>query len=186
MRHLVAFLVGAVLSTSLGLAPVADADDAGPLYPLVDAAVQRLQTADPVAAFKWVNGGAVEDPARVQQVLDAVGADAADRGVDPQAVRAAFADQIHATEGVQYTRFGQWKFDPAAAPTSAPDLTASRAAIDDLNRTMVAEMARNWGALRGPGCAHDLDEATRAVVQERELDALYQQALAFATHAYCR
>ena len=37
-------------------------------------------------------------------------------------VRTIFTDQIAATEGIEYTRFGQWKFDPATAPTTAPDL----------------------------------------------------------------
>lgn len=174
------------MTVPIVLAPSTWADEPNPLYDLVDAAAARLQTADPVAAVKWVDGGAVEDPVRVQKVLDAVGADAANRGIDPQAVRTIFTDQVHATEGIQYTRFGQWKFDPAAAPTSAPDLAASRAAIDELNRTMVAEMAENWNALRGPGCATDLDDAQHSVVARRLLDPLHQQALTFATRGYCR
>jgi chorismate mutase len=185
VRYTVALLVGAILSAPLGVAPTAHADDLSPLYDLVDAAAQRLQTADPVAAFKWVNGGSIEDPPRVQQVLDAVGADAAGRGVDPQSVRTFFTDQVHATEGIQYTRFGQWKLDPAAAPATAPDLSASRATIDELNRTMVSEIALQWGSLRGPGCVQDLADAERAVVMDRQLDPLYQQALTFATHSYC-
>lgn len=39
------------------------------MFPLVDAAAQRLQTADPVAASKWLNGGEITDAARVQQVI---------------------------------------------------------------------------------------------------------------------
>jgi chorismate mutase len=186
VRHTVALLAGATLiAIPFVVAPTARADDPGPLYELVDAAAARLETADPVAAFKWVDGGAVEDPARVQQVLDAVGADAVDRGIDPQSVRTVFADQIHASEGVQYTRFGQWKLDPAAAPTTAPDLAASRTAIDDLNHTMVAEMAQHWDVLRGPICARDRDDAERAVVARHHMDALHRQALAFATRSYC-
>lgn len=185
MRHTVAFLVLTLLGGLIGVAPAAHADDRSPLYDLVDAAAQRLLTADPVAAFKWVNGGPIEDPPRVRQVLDAVGADAAERGIDQQFVRSAFEDQVHATEGVQYTRFGQWKLDPVAAPTTAPDLSASRAAIDGFNCTMVNEMALQWDSLRGPGCGQDADDAERAVVADRQLDPLYEQALAFATSSYC-
>lgn len=184
MRHPAALVAAAVLS-SLIVTPTARADEPSPLYALVDAAAQRLATADPVAAFKWVGGGAIEDPPRVEQVLDTVGADAAGRGIDEQYVRTAFTDQVHATEGIQYIRFGQWKFDPAVAPTTAPDLSTSRAAIDGFNRTMVSEMALQWASLRGPDCTRELDDATRAVESDRRLDPLYQQALTFATRSYC-
>ncbi len=37
------------------------ADSAEPLYDLVDASAQRLQTADAVAANKWITGGPITD-----------------------------------------------------------------------------------------------------------------------------
>ena len=84
-------LVGAFPAT-------ADAEPVDPLYRLVDTAAQRLATADPVAAFKWVNGGPpIDDPPRAAAVLDAVDADATAHGVDPDYVRAIFTDQIDAT-----------------------------------------------------------------------------------------
>lgn len=172
--------------TALAAAPAARADDHDPLHVLVDAAAQRLATADAVAAFKWVQGGSIEDPDRVTQVLDAVAADATARGVDPVFTRRAFEDQIHATESVEYSRFAQWKLDPAGAPTTAPDLSESRAAIDGFNRTMVAEMAGQWPLLAGPGCRPALDEARAAVTRDRGLDPLYVDALGAATRSYCR
>jgi chorismate mutase len=185
VRHTVLFLAGTVLTGLIGTAPAAHADDPSPLYRLVDTAAQRLQTADPVAAFKWVKGGPIDDPPRSRQVVDSVGADATKQGIDPQPVRTIFTDQVHATEGIEYTRFGQWKLDPAAAPTTAPDLSASRAAIDGFNHQMVTEMALHRDSLRGPECGQQRDDAVRAVVMERQLDPLYQQALTFATHSYC-
>lgn len=184
MRLIALLVTGAALG-ALTSAPTANADDTGPLYLLVDTASQRLLTADPVAAVKWVDGGSIEDPARVRQVLDNVGSEARDRGVDDAFVRRAFENQIHATEGIQYFRFGQWKLDPAVAPTSAPDLSESRTAIDGFNRTMVSEIAAQWGVLHGPHCTAALDDARRAVTADRRLDPLYQQALDFATHTYC-
>jgi chorismate mutase len=179
-------LIAACATLALTAAPTAHADDdADPLYRLVDAASQRLLTAEPVAAVKWVDGGSIEDAARARHVLDTVGADARDRGIDEAFVRRAFEDQIHATEGIEYIRFGQWKLDPAAAPASAPDLAESRTAIDGFNRTMVSEMAGQWGVLHGPGCAAALDGARQSVIADRGLDPLYQQALDFATHTYC-
>lgn len=164
--------------------PLAHADD-DQLFRLVDTAVQRLQTADPVAAVKWISGGSIEDPARVEQVLNAVGAQATASGADPAFVRQVFTDQIHATEGIEYLRFSQWKFDPATAPTTAPDLSESRTAIDGFNRTMVAELASQQGVLRGPGCAAAVDMARTQVTMNRQLDQLYQQALVAATKNYC-
>jgi chorismate mutase len=163
----------------------ARADDANPLLALVDAATQRLQTAEPVAASKWRSGGSIEDPQRVDQVLAAVGADARGRGVDVDYVRQIFTDQVHATEAIEYTRFAQWKLDPGAAPGVAPDLSASRATIDRLNGEMVEQMALQRSALHSPDCTGTLDDARAAVADARGLDPLYQQALSFSTHSYC-
>ncbi|GCA99858.1 chorismate mutase [Mycolicibacterium sp. NCC-Tsukiji] len=178
---LAALLIAVVGMTSV---PLAHADD-DPLFRLVDTAAQRLQTADPVAAVKWLKGGSIEDPARVDQVLKAVAAQATASGADPMFVQQVFTDQIHATEGIEYLRFSQWKFDPATAPTTAPDLSESRTAIDGFNRTMVAELAAQRGVLHGPGCAAALDAARAQVVTNQHLDPLYQQALQAATRNYC-
>lgn len=176
-------LVLAVLATPA--LPTAHAEPGSPLYTLVDTAVLRLQTAEPVAESKWVNGGPITDGPRAQQVLDAVGADAAARNVDPAYVQAIFRNQIDATEAIQYTRFGQWKLDPATAPRTAPDLAASRTQIDGYNRAMVEQIALHWDSLQAPTCPTDLQRAVTQVVAERKLDALQQRALDTATGSYC-
>jgi chorismate mutase len=160
-------------------------DDANPLYELVDAATQRLQTAEPVAASKWNTGGPIEDPPRVEQVLGAVSADATGKDVDADYVTRIFTDQIDATEAIESSRFAQWKLDPASAPGAAPDLAASRAIIDRLNGEMVEQVALQWSVLHSPECNGTLDDAKTAVANARGLDPLYQQALAFSTHSYC-
>jgi chorismate mutase len=175
----------ALLSLALTAVAPAHADDANPLVALVDAATARLQTAEPVAATKWINGGSIEDPPRVEQVLAAVSADATDRGVDPAYVRKIFIDQIAATEGIEYTRFGEWKLDPASAPNAAPDLATSRAAIDQLNTQIVDQVALRWPVLHSPDCSGVLDAARTAVTNARMLATLYRQALAVATQSYC-
>nr|WP_090342937.1 chorismate mutase [Mycolicibacterium malmesburyense]CRL73602.1 chorismate mutase [Mycolicibacterium malmesburyense] len=177
------------LLAALGVAlsqAVAVGQPASPLYRLVDTAAQRLATADPVAAAKWINGGPITDTQRAGAVLDAAAADASAHGIDQAYVRAIFADQIDATEGVQYTRFGQWKFDPATAPTAAPDLSQSRSQIDGFNKIMVDEIARQWNSLHSSTCTVDLGTAVDAVANERQLDPLYRTALAAATRSYCR
>jgi chorismate mutase len=173
-------------SLLVGALPViANGEPAGPLYRLVDTAAQRLATADPVAATKWLNGGAITDTTRANQVLDAVGADATSHGIDARFVRAVFTDQIGATEGIQYSRFAQWKFDPSTAPTAAPDLAESRTAIDGFNKVMIDEIALQWDSLHGPACPAEVREATDIVAAARALDPLYRQALSSATRSYC-
>jgi chorismate mutase len=180
--------VGLCLVVALAITPTAAparGDDTNPLFDLVDAATQRLQTAEPVAASKWLTGGSIEDPQRVEQVLAAVNTDATSKGVDGDYVRRIFTDQIHATEAIEYTRFAQWKLDPGAAPGVAPDLAASRTIIDRLNSEMVDQVALQSSVLRSPDCTGMLDDAKTAVTNARTLDPLYQEALSFSTHSYC-
>ncbi len=184
-RRIFLFVVGALLTSQLVLPATAQAEPLGPLHNLVDVAAQRLATADPVAAFKWIDGGPITDPQRAGQVLDAVAADADTHGIDRQYVRTIFTEQIAATEGIEYTRFGQWKFDPASAPTTAPDLSQSRSAIDEFNRSMVDEIALHWNSLHSPSCETDLAGAIDAVAAERRLDGLHRQGLSTATRSYC-
>lgn len=165
-------------------APPAHADDTA-MDALVDAATMRLQAADPVAAAKWLNGGPITDPARVRQVLSDVAAAAGPAGAPAEFVTSVFTDQIDATEAIQYERFSRWKLDPASAPTSAPDLSASRSAIDELNRRMVADIADAWPVLSGPGCVPALQSARDGAAQRHALDPLYRAALEAATRSYC-
>jgi chorismate mutase len=178
--------LAAAIATALAvLAPQAHADDSSALVDLVDAAAQRLQTAEPIAAIKWKTNAPVEDPPRVQQVLAGVAADATAHHIDPGYVDRVFTDQINATDAIEYTRFAQWKLDPPSAPVAPPDLSASRSVIDGVNRAMVDKMALHWDLLHSPECAGGVDNAKSEVVSARQLDTLYQQALSFATRSYC-
>ncbi len=179
-------LAALVALFSVVAAPPAHADSAGPLTPLVDAAAQRLGVAEPVAAVKWNTHGAIEDPGRVRDELDRLGAAAAAERLDTGYVTRVFGDQIDATEAIEYSRFAEWKLNPSGVPAAPPDLSASRAAIDDLNDTMLAQIAANWDALHSPACAAQLSAARNAVIGARRLDGLYQQALASATRSYCQ
>jgi chorismate mutase len=167
-------------------APDAAADATSPLQALVDAAAQRLQTADPVATLKFRTSGQVDDPQREQQVIDAVTADATLANIDTGYVHDVFRNQIDATDSVEHSRFAQWKLDPVSAPSSALDLSALRDTIDKLNHSMVEEIALRWATLHSPSCGADLDAAVDAVAQARDLDPIYRRALGYATHSYCR
>jgi chorismate mutase len=177
----------AAMTTMLAVATAAPAwaDSPEPLYDLVDAAAQRLQTADAVAANKWLTGGPITDPARVKVVLDAVSLDAESHRVATDYVTNVFTNQINATEAIEYARFAGWKFDPAGAPTSAPDLSASRSVIDGLNHRMVEQIAAQWPLLHSPECGAALDAAKTDVAGRRQFDDLYRTALDAATRSYC-
>ncbi len=183
---LIARCGGVIGGLAILVVPPGKADDTSPLTELVDAAAQRLQIAEPVAAFKWSTRGAIEDQGRVQQELAKMAAQASDRQIDPDYVTRVFGDQISATEGIEYSRFADWKLDPGAAPTESADLSASRSAIDDLNQAMLTQLVANWGLLHSPACAAQLDLARRGVIRGRRLDGLYQRALALATRSYCQ
>ncbi len=185
-RSALLLVAGVILAGHCRLPATAGAEPVNPLYRLVDTAAQRLATADPVAASKWINGGPITDTARANDVLDAVGADATAHGVDPQYVRTVFTDQIGATEGVEYSLFGQWKLNPATAPATAPDLSASRSEIDGFNKTMVDEIALQWSSLHSPTCFSQLNDTIDVVATARQLDPLYRQALGSATRSYCQ
>jgi len=173
------------VGTQLVATMQARADATSPLTGLVDAAAQRLQIAEPVAAVKWGTHGAISDPARVQQQLDKLGADATAQHIDPGYVTRVFVDQINATEAIENARFADWQLNPSDVPAAPPDLSASRSAIDELNQTMLTQIVRDWDLLHSLACVPQLDAARSYVIRSRQLDTLYQQALSSATESYC-
>lgn len=183
--HTVPLISAIVTVLTLAGPSQARADGASPLLELVDAAAQRLQVGDDVAAIKWRTGGAIEDPARVGQQLSKLADDAVGEDLDPDYVRRIFTDQISATEAVEHHRFAQWKLDPAAAPVTAPELAASRARIDGFNHVMLAQIGLHWQQLHSPACVAELDQATRTISETRQFDEFYRQALSSATRDYC-
>jgi chorismate mutase len=178
-------LVALAALAAVPVATRAPADSTSPLTELVDAAAQRLQVAEPVAAFKWNSHGPIEDPGRVQQELTKLGADASAQHIDPNYVSRVFGDQINATEAIEYSRFADWKLNPERAPADSPDLSGSRSAIDALNQTMLTQVVVNWDLLHSPACGAQLDAARSDVIGARQLDTLYQRALSLATRSYC-
>jgi chorismate mutase len=167
------------------VAAPARADSTSPLFALVDAAAERLQVADPVAAFKWSAHVPIEDPDRVQQELAKLSADASAQNIDPEYVARVFGDQISATEAIEYRRFADWKLNPPA-PAAPADLSASRSAIDTLNNKILSQIALNWSLLHAPACARQLEDASGETIRARRFDDLYQRAISTATRSYCQ
>lgn len=168
------------------LAPPARAEAPGPLTALVDAAAERLQIAEPVAAYKWSAHAAIEDPVRVEQELAILREDATSQHIDPDYIAQVFDDQINATEAIEYRRFADWKLNPVGAPPAPPDLSAPRAAIDALNTKILSQVVLNWSLLHSPACARSLADARDGAIRVRGFGDLYQQALTTATRSYCQ
>ncbi|QNI12153.1 chorismate mutase [Mycobacterium kubicae] len=175
----------AVIAVFVAAAAPAVADTANPLAELVDAAAQRLATAEPVAAFKWSAQRAIEDPGREQQELDSLADRARDQGLDPDYVARVFRDQINAIDAIEYTRFADWKLNPGAVPAAPQDLSMSRSAIDSLNSEILSQISLNRSLLAAPECAPRLAAAVRNTIRVRLLDSLYQRALTSATGSLC-
>jgi chorismate mutase len=179
--------VGVLAGSLLMLTPAqARADTTSPLTALVDATAQRLQIAESVAAFKWSTQAAIEDPNREQQELAGLREDAAAQHLDPDYVARVFGDQFNAMDAIEYSRFADWKLNPADVPAAPADLSASRAAIDGLNNKIFSQIVLNWSLLGSPGCARQLKDASSETVRAHRFDTLYQQALSRATGSFCQ
>jgi chorismate mutase len=126
----------------------------------------------------------IDDPEREQQVIECVRSSGVVNHIDPDYVEVAFHNLINANNAIQHARWADWKLKRCAAPSWAPDLSLSRATIDRLNQIIVREIAAQWYSLHIASNPLELGAARTAVIIFRQLDNLYQQALAYATHSY--
>ncbi|PWG08114.1 chorismate mutase [Streptomyces sp. V2] len=155
------------------------------LHSIADLAAQRLATADLVAAAKFGTSSPIDDPAREQQVLDAVAAQAEQLGADPDAVRKVFRDQIEANKLVQRGLFQRWTDHPDQAPTSRPDLSVVRVEINRINTELVKALAATTADRSGYVCYPELYISAAQVRHERHLDRLHTEALFRALPSVC-
>ncbi|MEU1004789.1 chorismate mutase [Streptomyces tibetensis] len=176
----------AVPVSGTAAAPHAAAVSLSPLHSVVDLAAERLATADLVAAAKWGTDSPIDDPAREQQVLDNVAAQAQQLGADPDEIRVIFRDQIEANKVVQRGLFQRWTDHPGQAPTTKPDLNVVRQKINQVTSALVEALA-DTSADRGAFvCRPELALAAFPVHHEDHLDALHTRALIRALPSICR
>lgn len=155
------------------------------LHPVAELAAERLATADLVAAAKWGTDSPIDDPAREQQVLDSVAAQAQQAGADPDEVRVIFRDQIEANKLVQRALFQRWTDHPDQAPTTRPDLSVVRQEINRVNTALVQALADTTTDRDAFTCRPELALATFQVHHENHLDALHTRALLRALRSIC-
>ncbi|MEU1854166.1 chorismate mutase [Streptomyces sp. NPDC019990] len=176
----------AVPVSGTATAPHATDLSLSPLHSVVELAAERLATADLVAAAKWGTDSPIDDPAREQQVLDNVAAQAEQLGADPDEMRAVFRDQIEANKIVQRGLFRRWTDHPGEAPTTKPDLNVVRQRINQVTSALVEAVA-DTSADRGAfTCRPELALAGLQVHHENHLDALHTRALVRALASVCR
>jgi chorismate mutase len=155
------------------------------LHPVVELAAERLATADLVAAAKWGTDSPIDDPAREQQVLDNVAAQATQLGADPDEIRVIFRDQIEANKTVQRGLFQRWTDHPDQAPTTKPDLTVVRQQINRITSALVQALADTSESRGTFACRPELALAAFQVRYEDHLDALHTRALHRALPSIC-
>ncbi|MFF4604705.1 chorismate mutase [Streptomyces sp. NPDC001339] len=166
-------------------APLATHSPYGRLRPLAALSAERLALGDLVAAAKWGTGSPIDDPAREQQVLDAVAERARQLGADPEATVRIFRDQIEASKIVQRGLHRRWDADPAQAPAGRPDLGEIRKEINRVNGELVRALAATPEARSAPSCGPLLTVAAARERRERQLDTLHTAALARSLRSVC-
>ncbi|ATD70522.1 MULTISPECIES: chorismate mutase [Gordonia] len=182
------FLVGLMAASTLvapplSTPPLSAAAPSPALSGLTDAVAGRLALADAVAASKWASGAAIDDPAREQIVLETVSQLALD--LDPAYVRTVFRDQIEASKTVQRGLFAQWRLPGQTAPAATPDLSAVRAAINELNVAIVDELAASRGIVTTLRCPPELVASTTRTAADLGFDPLHVAALVQAGASVC-
>jgi chorismate mutase len=116
-----------------------------PLLALID---QRLAISEEVARSKWNSGAAVEDLARENEIVEAIGRDAGRYGLDAAFAKSFFRAQIEASKLVQNARLAQWRATKQPPFADAPDLQRDiRPQLDRLTPLMLDALSRSLPAL---------------------------------------
>lgn len=120
-----------------------------PLDNLLGLIDQRLALADDVARSKWNSGAPVEDLAREQEIVDAIGIDARKYGLDSGLAKTFFQAQIDASKIVQNARLAEWRAAQLPKFANAPDLQRDiRPQLDRLTPALLEALAHALPALR--------------------------------------
>ena len=167
-------------------APTPVSAETSVLHPVAALSAERLATADLVAAAKWGTDSPIDDPAREQQVLDSVAAQAEQAGADPDEARRVFRDQIEANKLVQRGLFRRWTAHPEQAPTTKPDLNVVRQRINRITTDLVQALAVSTPERTAPACRPELALAVLQVGYESRPDLLHTRALVRSLPSICR
>lgn len=165
--------------------------DSGSTDRLVGLLVERLETADTVAAIKWAgavrDGGepVIDDPGREAAIYDAMAVLGDAHGLPAGWVRQVFEGQIEANKMVQRGLVAEWRYGLAGAPVPATDLAGIRPVIDRANAGIVDELSARRAELASGDCPARVTGSVLAVAGARHIDLLHQAALVRAALPLC-
>jgi len=124
--------------------------DAGsePLRHLLQLMSQRLLLAPAVAQSKWNSGGAIDDPVRERQILQALAKQAQAYGVDEARAVVFFQTQFDAGKLWQRELHAQWRAQRQPAFATAPDLAGTvRPQLDALTPQLLTTLQATQASL---------------------------------------
>ncbi|MCX7136538.1 MAG: gamma subclass chorismate mutase AroQ, partial [Proteobacteria bacterium] len=148
--------------------PAADAEKIDHLLQLIQ---QRLGYMDDVARNKWNSGAAIEDLPREREIIDGLGRQAADYGLDAATARDFFRAQIEASKIIQRTRFDEWRAQNQPPFKNLPDLRDKiRPALDALTPELMHSLAAALPLLQTAGGAALVEARAKAIVVLKAAD----------------
>lgn len=169
-------------ATVLAIAIPAHAQmDEAPLHALLAAVVARNAIAHPVAASKYPQSRAVEDPPREAQVIAGKRAYAQQHGLDADAVEQLYRQLIAASKLVQYMDFQHFGSGQVVPP--APALEVLRARIDAADARVLKVWPQLQALREAPPCSARLAAAIAA--QPNAVAAVERVALVRAMVGFC-
>jgi cyclohexadienyl dehydratase len=145
------------------------------LYQLVD---QRLSHMKDVAAYKWHNQLPIEDPQREKLVIENAARVANEVGLEQQASRTFFLEQIAAAKAIQHSWFYEWQRTSASLPASPANLNDTiRPELIRLGNQIIRQIEL---ILKSGGQLSEQSEILAEFLQTEKLDSASRQKLLHA------
>ncbi len=176
-RRLAALPLVLVLTACAAPPPTHNADPIDRVLALIE---QRLGYMDDVARNKWNSGAPIEDLPRELEIIESLGRQAPEYGLDPVFARDFFRRQIEASKIIQRTRFAEWRAQDHPPFTHVRDLRNTiRPALDALTPELMKSMAAAMPMLCHAGAAALISaRANKVIVAGGPNRAALDEALA--------
>ena len=163
LRYIAAALFFLLLAGCATQPPAAP--DVGKIDRVLVLVAERLSYMDDVARNKWNSGAPIEDLSREREIIDGLGRQAADYGLDAGTARDFFRAQIEASKTIQRARFAQWRAQNQPPFKNPRDLRDTiRPALDALTPELMKSLAAAVPVLQTPGSAELVEARAKVVI----------------------
>ena len=163
LRYIAAALFFLLLAGCATQPPAAP--DVGKIDRVLVLVAERLSYMDDVARNKWNSGAPIEDLPREREIIDGLGRQAADYGLDAGTARDFFRAQIEASKTIQRARFAQWRAQNQPPFKNPRDLRDTiRPALDALTPELMKSLAAAVPVLQSPGSAELVEARAKVVI----------------------